>query len=55
MRICGAGGGGFLFVISKSPEDARWIRETLEKEPPNERARFFEYEINGKGLEVSAC
>jgi galactokinase/mevalonate kinase-like predicted kinase len=55
MRISGAGSGGFLFMIAKSPDDAARVREMLEREPLNERSRFFDFEINHAGLEVTTC
>jgi galactokinase/mevalonate kinase-like predicted kinase len=55
MRICGAGSGGFLLMIAKSPEDAARIRQMLERKPLNDRARFFDFEINHAGLEVTTC
>jgi fucokinase len=55
MRISGAGSGGFLIMICKSPRDAALVREMLEREPLNERSRFFDFEINQKGIEVTTC
>ena len=55
MRISGAGSGGFLFMICKSPQDAVRVRDLLEREPLNERSRFFDFEINRTGLEVTTC
>jgi galactokinase/mevalonate kinase-like predicted kinase len=55
MRLLGAGSGGFLFMICKSPEDAAAVRDKLEAQPPNDRSRFFDFEINQAGLEVSTC
>jgi fucokinase len=55
MRISGAGSGGFLLMICKSPESAARIRAMLEREPLNERSRFFDFEINEAGLEVTTC
>jgi galactokinase/mevalonate kinase-like predicted kinase len=51
----GAGGGGFLLVVCKSPEDAAAARKALEKNPPNPLARFFDYDISAAGLEVTVC
>jgi galactokinase/mevalonate kinase-like predicted kinase len=51
----GAGGGGFLLVVCKSPEDSAAARKTLEKDPPNPLARFFDYDISTTGLEVTVC
>jgi len=55
MRISGAGSGGFLLMICKSPRDAAQVREMLEREPLNESSRFFDFEINEAGLEVTTC
>jgi galactokinase/mevalonate kinase-like predicted kinase len=55
MRISGAGSGGFLLLICKSKQDAAEVRASLDQAPPNESARFFEYEINKRGLEVTTC
>ena len=55
MRISGAGSGGFLFMVSRSPADAACVREMLEREPLNERSRFFDFEVNHAGLEVTTC
>lgn len=54
-KLLGAGGGGFLLMVCKSPEDARGVRQMLESEPPNERARFFDYSVNHDGLTVTVC
>jgi galactokinase/mevalonate kinase-like predicted kinase len=55
MRISGAGSGGFLLMIAKSAADAARVREMLEREPLNERSRFFDFEVNHTGLEVTTC
>jgi len=54
-KLLGAGGGGFLLIICKSPEDAIEARRLLENKPPNPLARFFEYDISHTGLEVTVC
>jgi galactokinase/mevalonate kinase-like predicted kinase len=54
-KLLGAGGGGFLLVICKSPEDAIEARQRLEANPPNSLARFFAYDISHAGLEVTVC
>ncbi len=53
--VPGAGGGGFLLMVCKSAEDARKVRVMLDTEPANERARFFNYDINQEGLVVTVC
>jgi fucokinase len=54
-KLLGAGGGGFLLVVSKSPADAAEAIKALEKDPPNPLARFFDYDISTTGLEVTVC
>jgi galactokinase/mevalonate kinase-like predicted kinase len=55
MRISGAGSGGFLLMICRSPRAAEEVRKLLEREPLNDRSRFFEFEVNQRGLEVTTC
>ena len=49
----GAGGGGFVFMIAKSQAAARRIRASLEKDPPNAAARFFDIAVDDGGLKVT--
>jgi len=53
VKLLGAGGGGFMLMICKSAQDARSVREMLEARPPNDRARFFEFDISNEGLTVT--
>lgn len=52
-KLLGAGGGGYLLMCAKDDHAARRIREILEKNPPNPRARFVKMEISNTGLQVS--
>ncbi len=54
-KLAGAGGGGFLFMVCRSPEDAARLRDLLESAPPNPRARFFDFNVNPEGLVVTVC
>jgi fucokinase len=54
-RILGAGSGGFMMMICKSPSEAAAIRKSLLEKPLNERARFFDFDINHAGLEITSC
>ena len=54
-KLLGAGGGGFLLMICKSGHDAGRVRHMLETHPPNERARFFDFDISRQGLVVTVC
>jgi galactokinase/mevalonate kinase-like predicted kinase len=53
--LLGAGGGGFLLLVCKSAADADRLRNLLEADPPNARARFFDFEVSGEGLSLSVC
>ncbi|MFC1717234.1 L-fucokinase [Candidatus Poribacteria bacterium] len=52
-KLLGAGGGGFLFMVTKGEEETRKIRQMLTEEPPNDRARFFDFDIDPHGLRVN--
>ena len=52
-KLLGAGGGGFLFMVTKGIEEARKVKQTLTDEPPNDRARFFDFDIDAEGLTIS--
>jgi len=54
-KLLGAGGGGFLLMVCKSTEDAAAVKRGLEKKPPNDKARFFDYSISRSGLVVTVC
>lgn len=54
-KLLGAGGGGFLLIVSRSTKDAERIRRILESDPPNDKARFFDYGISREGLVVTVC
>jgi galactokinase/mevalonate kinase-like predicted kinase len=54
-KLLGAGGGGFLLLVCKSPADAAAVREMLERDPPNDRARFFDFRVSTEGLVVTVC
>jgi galactokinase/mevalonate kinase-like predicted kinase len=54
-KLLGAGGGGFLLIVCRTPEDAAAARKTLESEPPNDRARFFDFATSSEGLAVTVC
>jgi galactokinase/mevalonate kinase-like predicted kinase len=54
-RLIGAGSGGFMLIICKSPEAAARVRADLEAKPLNDCSRFFDFEVNNEGLKVTAC
>jgi galactokinase/mevalonate kinase-like predicted kinase len=54
-KLLGAGGGGFLLLICKTPADAAAVRKLLDADPPNPRARFFQFHVNHEGMRITAC
>jgi galactokinase/mevalonate kinase-like predicted kinase len=52
-KLPGAGGGGFLFITAKDPGAALKIKDILQNNPPNSRARFVDMDLCLKGFEVS--
>jgi len=52
-KLLGVGGGGFLFMATQGVEQTQQIRGILEERPPNDRARFFDFDIEQDGLKVS--
>ena len=53
VTLAGAGGGGFMYILAKSPRSAAEIRSALERNPPSRFSRFYAFGIDRKGLEVS--
>ena len=49
----GAGGGGYLYIVAKSPEAASRIKKELTDNPPNSKARFVDMKISDKGFQVT--
>jgi galactokinase/mevalonate kinase-like predicted kinase len=52
-KLLGAGGGGFLLIMAKDISASSRIRELLEKNRPNERARFVDISLSNSGFMVS--
>jgi galactokinase/mevalonate kinase-like predicted kinase len=52
-KLLGAGGGGFFFMVTKGISEAQKVKQILTDEPPNERARFFDFDVDVEGLKVS--
>jgi fucokinase len=48
-----AGGGGFIFMVARDAAAARKLRQRLETNPPNRLARFFDFQVDPKGLQVT--
>ncbi|MCD8266570.1 MAG: bifunctional fucokinase/L-fucose-1-P-guanylyltransferase [Prevotellaceae bacterium] len=53
LKLPGAGGGGFLYMIAKDANAAAIIRRTLTLNAPNPRARFVEMSLSRTGMQTS--
>jgi galactokinase/mevalonate kinase-like predicted kinase len=52
-KLLGAGGGGYLLLFGKDEEAASRIKQTLEMNPPNPRARFVSFGLSETGLQLT--
>ncbi len=52
-KLAGAGGGGYLLILAKDSASGIRIREELNANPPNDRARFIEPSISEAGFQVT--
>ncbi len=52
-KLLGAGGGGFLLIMSKDFRASVKIKDLLEKNKPNDRARFVDITLSKTGFIVS--
>jgi galactokinase/mevalonate kinase-like predicted kinase len=52
-KLLGAGGGGYMLLCAASPEAGRRIRLRLEQRPPNARARFIDFRVSERAVEVT--
>jgi len=52
-KLLGAGGGGYLMMFAKSADAAIRVKQNLESNQPNTRARFVDFTISKTGFQVS--
>ena len=52
-KLLGAGGGGYLLMLAKDGRGAQQIKEHLNANPPNSRARFVGINVSRHGLQVT--
>lgn len=52
-KLLGAGGGGYLMIFAKDPVAAGIIRARLSNDPPNQQARFVNWDLSSSGLEMT--
>ena len=53
LKLPGAGGGGFIYMVAKNAKAAGEIRSILTDNPPAPSARFFEMSLSEGGLTFS--
>ncbi len=52
ISLAGAGGGGFMYILSKSAADSRRIRSFLKANPPSPHSRFYDFAIDFRGMTI---
>ena len=52
VSLAGAGGGGFMYILAKTPADAARIRRMLNKAPPSPLSRFYDFGMDEVGMTV---
>ena len=52
VSLAGAGGGGFMYILARSPADARRIRRLLERNPPSPHSCFYDFAIDRLGMRI---
>ena len=52
-KLLGAGGGGYILLFARDAAAGLRIRETLDRDPPNDRARFVDFRPAPRPLAVT--
>lgn len=52
-KLLGAGGGGYMLLCAADAAAGQRIRDKLEANPPNARARFIDFAVARTGLQVT--
>jgi len=53
VTLAGAGGGGFMYILAKSPRELKKVRMVLEKNPPSPASRFYTFDIDNDGMQIN--
>ena len=53
LKLAGAGGGGYMLIVTDTHEQSLKLKARLAKNPLNERARFVDLEVSKTGLQIS--
>jgi galactokinase/mevalonate kinase-like predicted kinase len=52
-KLLGAGGGGYLFMVARDADAAARVKNLLNSNPPNDRARFVDFDNSQSGLAIT--
>ena len=53
VKLLGAGGGGYMLILSKDEDAGNRVRQKLTSSPPNPRARFVDFSVSQTGLQIT--
>ncbi len=53
LKLLGAGGGGYMYIIAKDKAAAASIKSFLQQNPPNNLSRFVDFSVSNSGLEIT--
>jgi galactokinase/mevalonate kinase-like predicted kinase len=53
LKLAGAGGGGYMMILTDSHEQSMELKKRLTENPPNKNARFVDPEVSKTGLQIS--
>ncbi len=53
LKLAGAGGGGYMIILTDSHEQSMETKRRLTENPPNKNARFVDLEVSQTGLQIS--
>lgn len=54
QTLVGAGGGGFMYVVTKEPNASDVLQRLIRDEPELQGVRFHEVTVDNAGLVLSA-
>jgi galactokinase/mevalonate kinase-like predicted kinase len=53
LKLAGAGGGGYMIILTETREQSLEIRQRLTARPPNRNSRFVDPSLSKTGLQIS--
>ena len=52
-KLLGAGGGGYMLILTRDADAGQRVRKRLNENPPNVRARFIDMRVSDTGFQVT--